>query len=321
MTDLHSLVAKLKALANETGRTPTLRDFVASGVSKRQIQKHKYSNLCNMAGLEINKHATVTTPVEVVIRPPKILIFDCEISHMIVKVYQLKGNDYISPKNIVKPWHFYSYAGFFKGEREKVYYLDQRFAQDIKDDRQLIEGAHDLISRADVLTGHNVKKFDFRKFNARAALYNLPPIRPPLIIDTLPLFRKHFDLPSYSLGYIAKYFNFKNQKVEHSGDMWDRCEAGDMTAWEENQTYNTGDCLVSEEAFDFIAKFEPSINFNAFYQKQKCICGNEHFYKDGLRYKKNAINQLYRCSDKSCAKTFLGKENLIDKVIRKDFLQ
>src|SRR5688572_10420887 len=111
--DLHSLVSKLKELANEKGKTPTLREFIASGISKRQIQKHKYSEIVRAAGLESNKHGQIGDPVEVMIRPPKILVFDCEISEMLVKVYQLRGNDYISPKNIVRPWHFLSFGAYF----------------------------------------------------------------------------------------------------------------------------------------------------------------------------------------------------------------
>jgi DNA polymerase elongation subunit (family B) len=318
--DEHEIVSRLKVLADELGKTPTLLQFVASGISKRQIQKYKYSELCKKAGLEINKHAQLTEPVDVVIRPPRMLFFDCEISEMTVKVYQLKGNDYISPKRIVKPWHFLSWAALFDHEPEKDYYLDQRYEQDKTNDRQLIEGLHYMLSQADILIGHNIKRFDVRKFNTRSALYGLPPIHGLIIYDTLTFFRRHFDLPSYSLWYICHYFGLSQEKMEHSQTMWDKCLEGDIESWDENARYNKQDNRACRAAFWFVARFEPSINIQSFHQKQICICGSDSFMKDGFKYTKNGRFQVFRCKNRECSKTFTARENLIDKDIRKNFL-
>lgn len=318
--DVHELVKRLKALSSELdGRTPTLREFEQSGVSKRQILKHKYSELCKMAGLEINKHAQTTEPIEPVIRPPRILIFDIETSYMLVKTYSLR-TDYISHKNIVNDWHLLSYAGKFRGE-DKFYYLDQRYAQDKSDDRQLAEGLHDLISQADILVGHNLDRFDLKKFNTRAAKYNLPPIAPKITHDTLKILRKYFALSSNSLEYAAKFLQLKNRKSSHGkfpGDsLWEECLKGNVEAWEECRLYNQQDCAVTEELFDFLAKYEPSINYQAFYQAQVCQCGSEKFFKDGFKYTRQGKFQVFRCH--KCSKTFQGKENLIDKDMRSRF--
>ena len=304
------------------GRTPTLREFInLDGVSKRQVSKHKYSEIVRAAGLDPNKHSATTDPVEVVIRPPVICYLDIETSHMEVKVYQLKGNDYIPHKNIKKLWHLYSYAATLEHEPETFFYLDQRFSSNIEDDRPIIEALHHIISGSDILSGHNIKRFDLKKFNTRAALYGLDPIPEKVIWDTLTMYRKHFDLPSYSLAFICKYFNFKNQKLEHSGDMWDRCEKGELEAWEENEKYNKMDVLAQREALQFISKFEPSVNIQSFYQKQVCICGGEKFFRDGFRFARGGCFQVMRCSNKNCGKTFTAKENLIDKDVRKGFFK
>ena len=317
----HEMVVKLKELASKLDKTPTLKEFTQSGISKRQIHKHKYSEIVKAAGLDPNKYAQTTAPIEVVIRPPRILFFDCEISEMIVKVYQLKGNDYISPKKIIRPWHFLSWAAIFDDEPEKDYYMDQRDESDVTNDEKQIVGLHKLLSEADIIAGHNIQRFDLKKFNTRAALYGLPPISNLIIYDTLKFFRKHFDLPSYSLGYICKYFNLVQEKMNHSSDMWDRCLSGDLDAWKENELYNKQDNHACRAAFWFIAKYEPTINVQSFYQKQKCICGGEAFYKDGFKYTKNGRFQVFRCKNKSCGKNFVARENLIDKDIRKEFFK
>ena len=316
--ELHELVAKLKALAQDLNKTPTLREFEKSGISKRQIQKHKYSEIVKAAGLEPNKHAQTTEPIELDIRPPVILYLDIETSFMLAKIYQCK-TDYVSPKNITKFWHLYSYAAVLEHEPERFYYLDQRYADNIQNDRQIIEAMHHIISNCDIISGHNIKRFDLRKFNTRAALYGLDPIPQKIIWDTLPLFKKHFDLPSYSLGFICKYFGFKHQKLDHSGDMWDRCEAGELAAWEENEKYNKMDVLAQREALHFIARFEPTINIQAFHYTPVCICGNKKFFKDGFKYTRQGKFQVRRCSE--CSKTFVEKQNIIDKDLRKGFYQ
>lgn len=317
--DVHELVASLKMLSvSMDGKTPTLRDFVASGISKRQIQKHIFSELCKMAGLAQNKHAQTTDPIEVTIRPPVICYLDIETSHMLAKIYQCKV-DYISHRNIVKNWHLYSYAATLEHEPETFFYMDQRFTQDITDDRPIIEAMHHIISRSDIISGHNIRRFDLKKFNTRAALYGLQPIPEKILWDTLPMYKKHFDLPSYSLEFICKYFKFKHQKLAHSGDMWERCEAGELAAWEENEKYNKMDVLAQREALHFIAKFDSSINIQQFHQRQVCICSGEHFYKDGFKFTRAGRFQVYRCSNKSCGKTFTAKENLIDKDMRSRF--
>jgi DNA polymerase elongation subunit (family B) len=314
MMDIHSLVSKLKELANETGKTPTLREFVASGISKRQISKHKFSEIVKAAGLDPNKHAQSTEPLELDIRPPVICYLDEEISSMTVKTYTLK-TDYIPHRNIIRNWHFLSYAAVLEHEPETFYYMDQRFAENIEDDRPIIEAIHHIVSKSDILSGHNIKRFDLKKFNTRAALYGLDPIPEKIVWDTLPLFKKHFDLPSYSLAFICKYFNFKHQKLDHSNDMWDRCSSGDISAWEENERYNKMDVLAQREALHFIARFDPTINVQVFHYVPVCICGNKKFFKDGFKYTRQGKFQVRRCS--SCSKTFIEKTNLIDKDLRK----
>ena len=320
---LHELVARLNDLARDKGRTPTSREFVSSGVSRRQITNHGgYNAIVRAAGLEPNKVVQAPNSTELIeLRFPKILIFDIETSYMLVKVYQLK-TDYISHKKIVQDWHFLSYAGKFLGE-ETIHYLDQRYAEDVKDDRQLIEGLHHLISQADVLVGHNLDQFDIKMFNSRAALYDLEPLHDLKTWDTMKLVKSKFRLPSFSLDYCARFFKLENQKSGHSkfpGDqLWDECIAGNVEAWDECSHYNRQDCIVTEELFLKMAKFCKQVNVQAYMQKRVCVCGSEEFYKDGFETNKQSTHQRYRC--RSCLKPFVAKENLIDKDIKKAFFK
>lgn len=316
----HDLVCSLRELAKELGRTPTQSEFEKSGISKRQIQKYKYSEIVKAVGLEPNKYSQTTQPVEVVIRPPKILVFDIECTGMILESYGLYNQNH-SHKDIIEDWSILSYAAWFTDE-DGIHYQDNRNNPDYRDDRAIIEGLHNLISQADWIVGHNSDKFDLKKFNTKAEKYNLPSRHDPVQYDTLKMLKARYALPSNSLDYAAKYFELKERKSLHGkfpGKMlFDECKKGNLEAWNELEAYNKQDVKVTWELFQRLAKHDKKINLNAFYQKQTCICGNQEFFKNGLKYARNATYQIWRC--KVCSKCFIGKENLIEKDIRKGFL-
>lgn len=317
--ELHSLVSKLKELENELGHIPTRDVFLkVSGVSDWQLRKHTFKKLLDLAAIKTE----AVKEIESIIRPPRILYFDIESVGLEVKTYSLK-NDYISPKNVLKDWSLLSYAASFESDPEKFFYLDSRFTEDKRDDRQLVEGLHDLLLNSDIVVGHNVDKFDLKKFNTKATKYGLEPLRKLITYDTLKIARKYLAVTSNSLWYLANFFGLENRKSEHGkfpGDkLWDECMAGNIEAWDENEHYNKQDVLTTRDLFKYLAKYDPRINFQSFYQKPTCSCGNHSFYKDEVNYAKNGAFQSYRCHD--CGKSYEAKENLIDKDIRKGFFK
>lgn len=320
--ELHDVVSKYKELAKELGKQPTSREFFKL-ISARQITKlGGFNSIVKAAGfIPIEPKGMNRTPLG--IEAPRILYFDIEVSFMHVKTYQLAGNDYISPKKIIRDWFLYSYAGIFEGEEDKPYYLDNRYSSKLEDDRQLIEGLHDLLSKADIICGHNNKRFDLKKFNARAVKWGLDPLPPKIVYDTLTMAKKTFSFTSNSLDYIANYLELKERKSGHSkfpGDMlWDEIEKGNIEAWDECQLYNIQDCRVTQELFKRLAAYDPQINIQAFFQSRKCICGSINFRKDGFKHTKSGKFQIRRCS--SCGKVYTEKQNLIEKDLRKMLFQ
>ena len=315
--DIHSLVVKLKGLAGELGRTPTQREFVAAGNSKRQILKYKYSEIVRAAGLEPNKHAQKTEPVEPVIRPPKILFFDIETAPIRGYTWGLYEQNVIK---VIEDWFVLSYAAKFRDD-DRFFYLDQRFANPVQDDFQLLCGIHHLISECDILIGHNSMKFDTKKLNARFIKHGLAPLNHYVQIDTLRIARKHFSFTSNKLADLAKFLSCDIEKSTHSKfpgfTMWDECMKGNQESFQEMESYNKTDVDVLIAVFNKLAPWEPTINFQAFYQRQVCQCGSEKFFKDGFRFTRQGKFQIYRCH--SCSKTFTTKENLIDKDMRSRF--
>ena len=315
--DLHELVSKYKQLAADLGKQPTSRDFLEV-TSNRQITKFGFNNIVKAAGFEPRRETRQELPTYT----PKVLYFDIEVSSMIVKTYTLNPQ-YISYKNIKKDWYLYSYAVIFEGGEDKPYYLDNRYAADISDDRQLVEGLHDLLSKADILVGHNIDRFDIKKFNAKAILYNLPPLTPKKTYDTLKMAKKLFAFSSNSLDYIASYLGLKERKSGHSkfpGDkLWEGLEEGNLEAWDECQLYNIQDCRVTQELFKKLCTYDTTVNFNAIAEDRICVCGSTSFKKDGFKFTKTGKYQAHRCL--TCGKVYTEKHNLIEKDLRKILLQ
>lgn len=319
MTTLHDLVVKLKDLARELNKTPTLKEFEATGISKRQILKHKYSEIVKAAGLEPNKHAATTEPITPIIRPPRVLFFDIETAP--IQGYTW-GTYEQSVIKVIKDWFVLSYAAKFQND-ERFFYLDQRFANPVHDDFQLLCGIHHLISECDILVGHNSMRFDTRKLNARFIKHGLPPLNHYTQIDTLKIARRHFAFTSNKLADLANFLDCAIKKSTHAKfpgfSMWDECMKGNQAAFEEMESYNKTDVDVLIAVFNKLAPWEPSINFQSYYQETVCSCGQKEFFKDGFRHTKQGRFQIFRC--RHCGKTFTAKENLIDKDLRKGFFK
>lgn len=315
--ELHDLVIKLKELEKELGKTPTQREFIASGISKRQIHKHKFSAIVKAAGFEPNKHSKASGEIESITRPPRILFFDIETAPITGYTWGTYDQSVIK---VLKDWFVLSYAAKFEGD-DRSFYLDQRFAKPIEDDFQLLCGIHHLISECDILVGHNSARFDVRKLNARFIYHGLKPLNHYTQIDTLKIARKHFAFTSNKLADLARFLKCDIQKSSHSKfpgfSMWDECLKGNHEAFEEMESYNKIDVEVLIEVYKKLVIWEPSINFQSFYYSPVCVCGNKKFIKDGFKYSRQGKFQVRRCSE--CSKTFIEKKNLIDKDLRGNF--
>jgi hypothetical protein len=313
--EFHDLVSRLKRLASELGRTPTNSEFVASGESKRQILKHKYSELVKAAGLKPNKHAQSTPPVEVIQKPPKILCFDLELAPLILQGWGLYDQNF-GLNQIQQDWFILSFAAKFLDEDE-IHYFDQRNTNPISNDLELVEKLYKLVDQSDVVLGHNLLKFDLRKLNSRFIYHKMMPLPPKQTIDTLKIARKHFSFTSNKLEYLAKFLDCQEKSRHHSfsgHDLWSQCLSGSQEAFKEMEAYNKQDIITTIEVYNRLASFDPTINFQAYQQKRVCTCGSTEFHKNGLKYLKSGIYQIHRCF--KCGKNFVAKENLISKSTR-----
>ena len=317
---LHEYVQKLKELSTDLGRTPTSREFIATGVSGRVITScGGYNELVRLCGLDFNTSKYTNLPAPIIGRPPKVLIFDLEVAPAIAYTYNFR-EAFIHPENIIQMPYILAYSAKWLGFDE-IYYGDTRNTP--RSDKKLLESLSKLLKEADYACGHNMKRYDLPTTRGRMIIEEMLPVKKIEIIDTLKIALRHFKFPFYKLGELAKYLKCDLKKLSHAkfpgSSLFTEADKGNQEAFIEMEEYCKMDTLVTEEILKKLMPWEPSVNFQMIEQKIICSCGAEKFIKDGLYYTNSGAKQRFVCT--KCGKLMTHKENLIDNKIRKELLK
>lgn len=225
----------------------------------------------------------------------------------------------VSLEQIHSDWHLFSFAAKWLDEDE-VRYFDQSAAADVEDDYLLLQELWLLIDAADIVIGHNLKKFDKRKIYARFLLRGFKPPSSFKMIDTLEIAKRHFDFTSNKLAYLSERL-CKTKKRKHKlfpgFELWSECRKGNPKAWAEMKRYNIDDVWALQELWEKLQAWDSSINFALYYavDSHVCSCGNREFKLQGYAYTAGGKFQRYRC--KKCGRESRDNVNLLGKMKRK----
>lgn len=182
-----------------------------------------------------------------------------------------------------------------------------------RDNTKLVGELWSLMNDADIIVGHNIK-FDIAIINTLLAKNGYPPPLHYKTIDTLPVARSAFRLPSYSLEFINEYFGL-SPKLKTSPGLWDRCEKGDEDSLEEMLEYNQNDVYVEEETYTFLRPWMKSHPELAIYANSTkggvCRCGSTNIENSGIYTTAKERYQSYRCND--CGAIGRFPQNLLTK--------
>lgn len=250
---------------------------------------------------------------------PKILLLDIETRPMLSYIWRLFDEQGGLPM-LKTDTSILSWSAKWHGE-SKIMYSDQRNAKDLENEKEILKGIWKLLDEADVVIGHNSKKFDIKRLNARFLKHDLGRPSSYRQIDTLVEVKKHFALTSNSLEFVANYLNCKHKKLKRKKfpgfELWKECLAGNKEAWKEMEAYNKQDVLTLEAVYDKLKPWIDVINFSVFHEGEEnvCSCGSKEFKKNGIDTTNTGVFQRYRC--KRCGKPSRSKENLLSKEKRK----
>lgn len=177
-----------------------------------------------------------------------------------------------------------------------------------------------LLDEADVVVGHNLKKFDLKKINSRFIYHGMPPPSPYKVFDTLTAARAVMANNSNKLDDIGRDYNL-GRKLAHTGfHLWQGCMRGDMKSWRLMIKYCNQDVLLDYKFYKLIRPWTAHPNLNLVHGRPKgCpTCYSTHIQSRGERpqYTTGRSVRMYVCMD--CGKRIKGEsERLISKVVHK----
>lgn len=234
---------------------------------------------------------------------PSILVLDIETMPSLAWVFDI-WNQNISPLNqLERDWRIICYGA--KWHDRPQCFVRSAEGHDLDDDRHLVEQLVELLDMADVVVGHNVKKFDRRKINARAIELGLKPPSPYQTIDTWAEIRRVAAFTSSKLDYLTRKINQKYQKDRHarfSGmELWIECIKQNPRAWREMRRYQRLDVLSDEELWVRTRGwYEGTVNLAAFDEdgEHRCPkCGGRDLKRRGFRTLSAGRYAQYRCEE------------------------
>lgn len=234
---------------------------------------------------------------------PNILLIDIETSPIqgyTWGMYEQNVLKVIAPSKIIgAAWKWLGEAGMHS--RTLPDYRGYRAGQ--LDDQKLVEELHSILDQADVVVAHNGDSFDVKKINARFVFYGLNAPSAYKTVDTLKVAKKYFRFDANNLNAITHYLG-EGGKVNTGGfDLWVKCMAGDMPAWNKMKRYNEHDVKLLERVYLRLRPFmanHPNMNLFAAPNKKleyACpTCRSIDVQRRGTLPTRTGLYQRYQCN-------------------------
>jgi hypothetical protein len=204
---------------------------------------------------------------------------------------------------------------------DEIFYFETRN----EDDSELIAKVLPFINEADLIVGHNAKKFDMKKINAYAILNGLLPPSPYRVIDTMLIAKKEFAFERNTLEYLSEALctTSKSEHKKFTGfELWAECMKGNEEAWAEMKHYNIQDVLATEELYLVLRpwiKGHPNVNVKANSLDRRCAtCGSTILTPDGYSITNVSQFRRYKCAN--CHSYSRGRTSIIHKDVKKQLL-
>ena len=249
---------------------------------------------------------------------PKILFYDIETAPIKAHLWSMWQQG-VGLNQIETDWHMLSFCCKW-AHSDEVFYYDQRHAKDIEDDYELVLKLWHFLNEADVAVGHNSKKFDTKRANARFILNGLPKPSSFRQVDTLEIAKRQFGFLSNKLEYLTDNLCVTTKKSKHEKfpghTLWVECMKGNLEAWDEMEAYNRADVLSLEELYHILSSWDNTlINFDTYVDE---VLDMSEWEKDGFHYTNLGKYQRYR--NKRTGQQKRSRINLLTKEKRDSLL-
>ena len=252
---------------------------------------------------------------------PVVLYYDLECSPTNAFIWR-RFKENISQAQILNEWYLLTQSWAFNDKEIEGSKLSGAEAL-AQDDEPLVLQVWHLLNNADIVVGHNLRKFDIKKINARFAYYNLPNPSPYKIIDTYEICKAKFAFPSNKLNDVCSYLGIGVKEDTGGFKTWSECVKGNEDALEHMMRYNLQDVHLTRELYKRLRGFDNNgVNASIMVDQTGMICStcasdDVEVIEDKFVYTPNGRYQAYRCN--SCQTTLrhttkVGNSNKLVRV-------
>lgn len=257
---------------------------------------------------------------------PNLFFFDEEIAKNLYAKFPSKHPEYNGHKDSIKDWWMICWGGQWSESKKIIVssVLDdrRRFLKDPTDDYHVIKTLYNQIKDADAIIGHNMAKFDWKKFMARVTYHKMNPIDPPKIIDTMLMAKAIGSYDSYSLNFLCRYHGLPNKVSNRGNELWNdiaiyalrRDFKSLKSCIIEMVTYCKPDVTAVKALYEFLLPYAPQrfrVNQNLYHADgvDGCpCCKSDNLQANGYRLTLIGKYQRFKCLD--CGSWSQAKKNL-----------
>ena len=233
---------------------------------------------------------------------PKIILFDIETAPAVAATFTLYPNNGLHHSNIIEDWYIITICWKELGKKQvhSVSTLDdpKRFKKNVADDYHVVNTFRKVLEGADAVAGHNVSKFDIKKFNTRLIYHKLPPVPKVHELDTLKMWKKVASATSNRLDYLGKFLGFGG-KLPTSDGLWMRALKGEKSAIQEMVRYCKVDVEKLEKLYLRMLPYIPNHPhvgaMNGLEKERSCPnCGGTKLTQHKTRYTASGMKRIQK---------------------------
>lgn len=257
---------------------------------------------------------------------PNILFFDEEIAKNLYAKFPSRRPEFTGYKDSIADWWMICWAAQWSDSKKiigaSVLDDNKSFIKDPTDDYHVIRKLYELIKDADVIVGHNMAKFDWKKFMARVTFHKMLPIDPPKIIDTMLMAKAIGSYDSYSLNFLCRYHGLPNKAPNRGNDLWNDVAIFALQKDLKNLrkcitemvVYCAHDVTAVKALYEFLLPYAPQrfrINQNLFHADgvDGCpCCKGDKLQHRGYRMTITGKYERFQCMD--CGSWSQGKRSV-----------
>ena len=242
----------------------------------------------------------------------RILILDIETAPNLAYVWGF-FKEHIAPKQVLEDCSILSWSAKWLGDKD-IMYADTQQSSEL----DILTDLCYFLDKADIVIGHNLKRFDMPKIRGRCLVNGISLPSPYKEIDTYTTARRAFGFDRNTLAEIARMLG-----VEAKGDhkkfpgfeLWSECLKGNNAAWKDMKKYNKQDVLVTEQVYLKIRPYitnHPAVTVHGEIEDICCPkCGADEGFQErrGYAYTNVGKYQRYKCNH--CGGWHRGRKTIL----------